>query len=155
MRSFNYTKPSPFCQYTNLAPFLDNSSTSKPKPPSLSFSFCRHPKRSLVIQSVAWNLLERSFVPVVISTKHSAWRNPLRRSSTTPCKIPNLTVIQSVAWNLLERLPLKTKQYKKRDGTPSLLSFYKTYSSLYPQTTGRLLQFQDDSQPLGFDSASQ
>ena len=37
-----------------------------------------------------------SFFKVVISTKRSAWRNPLRRSSTTSCKILNLTVIQRV-----------------------------------------------------------
>ena len=40
----------------------------------------------LSFRAQAKNLLERSFVPVVISTKHSAWRNPLMRSSTTLVK---------------------------------------------------------------------
>ena len=137
-------------------------------------SFCtysRHLKRCLVIQSVAWNplerhrcsyltlgdlstslemtipflvviqrvenpeachsegiqcpkklrgrvyLLERSFIPVVISTKHSAWRNPLRRSSTTPCKIPTPTVIQSASVESPEKVVHPCK--KTTDPVPS------------------------------------
>ena len=75
-----------------------------------------HEKAPLFVPQVRGSLdfaRDDVFWGIVISTKRSAWRNPLMRSSTTPCKIPNLTVIQSVAWNLLERLPLKTKQYEK------------------------------------------
>ena len=39
----------------------------------------------------------------VISTKCNAWRNPLRRSSTTLVKYPTLLSFRAQAWNLLER----------------------------------------------------
>ena len=126
MRFFNYTKPSPFCQYTNLAPFLDNSSTSKPKPTSLSFSFYRHLKRSLVIQSVAKHVIqsasEESPGKVVLPYENTrpstvissaVERSPKAKQYPTvissvvekspkakqyyPCKIPDLTVIQSAS----------------------------------------------------------
>ena len=76
------------------------------------------------------------FWGIVISTKRSAWRNPLRRSSTTSCKILNLTVIQRV--EKPEESPGKDTAYTpRRDDIQRLALMIYSHKRLTIYTASR------------------
>ena len=96
---------------------FDQTECVEKSPKAKQYYPCKIPNLT-VIQSVAWNLLERAFVFIVISTKRSAWRNPLRRSSTTFfTKHPSLSHFTPLLSKMREcrrRLSLQKKKHLRQ-----------------------------------------